>query len=119
MIKVKTNTYLYLMQRFLRLGVFFNAGQVPMEDMMRKLVFAVMTAAPILATLPVAAHADPFGPRPHVEHGDRFGPPRGDQFRHRGWEHGHHYGWQQHPWRFKRHRFEHDYGWYRGPHRGW
>jgi hypothetical protein len=107
------------MQRFLALGVFFNAGQDPMEDMMRKLVFAVMTAAPILATLPVAAHADPFGPRPYVERGDHYGPRYREDFRRRGWEHGQHHGWYRHPWWFKRHRFDHDYGMYRGPHRGW
>lgn len=79
---------------------------------MRTLVFAVVAAAPMLATLPQAAHADPFGRGPYVEHGGQFG----HRHRHDGWEHRRHSGWHRLPWWFKRHHFEHDYGWHRGPH---
>jgi hypothetical protein len=96
-----------------------RVGQVPKEDMMRMLVLAVLTAAPILATLPVTAHADPYGRGPFVQ-GDQVGMRHGDHFRHDGWERGRHFGWQRHPWWVKRHRFFHDYGWYRAPHyRSW
>jgi len=81
---------------------------------MRKVILAVITAAPMLATLPVAAHADPYGRVPSIEHRDQFGMRYGEPFRHDGWERGRHFGWRS-PWWFKRHHFEHDYGWYRGP----
>jgi len=78
---------------------------------MRTLVFAVVAAAPMLATLPQAAQADPFARGPYVEHRGHFA----DHHRHGGWEHRRHSGWHRMPGWFKRHHFEHDYGWHRGP----
>ena len=84
---------------------------------MRKLILAVITAAPMLATLPVAAQADPFGPG-RMERGDHFGGRHGEHVR--PGEQGRHFGRHGHPWWFRGHRFEHDYGWYRGrDRRGW
>ena len=81
---------------------------------MRKPVLALVAAVGLLAALPaVTAQAEPaFVP---AQYGSGHGPRHDwrDHDRHDAWRPGHRFGW--HPWWLKRHRFEHDYGWYRGP----